>query len=81
MKYGWPGKKRTYHTGKKRCRYLKDMRADFAKIRQERIDDCKKNSNTDSTASGKRGNHSRSGCKRTTQRRRDNRGREIIFFS
>jgi len=30
MKYGWPGKKRTYHTGKKRCRYLKDMRAEFS---------------------------------------------------
>lgn len=25
-KDGWPGKKRTYHCGRKRCRYLKDMR-------------------------------------------------------
>lgn len=25
-KTGWPGKKRTYHCGRKRCRYLKDMR-------------------------------------------------------
>jgi len=30
VKYGWPGKKRTYHTGRKRCRYLKDMRAEFS---------------------------------------------------
>ena len=26
----WPGKKRTYHTGRKRCRYLKEMRDERA---------------------------------------------------
>ncbi len=75
-KTGWPGKKRTYHCGRKRCRYLKDMQ-------EERRLEREAKSDKDTHSSGGRRQSDNTGNKKKVvygnHRRfiRDRRGRRV----
>ena len=73
-KTGWPGKKRTYHCGRKRCRYLKDMREER---RLEHEEKARADVERSPRLVGRRRNIEVSNSKKDRSYVRDYRGRRI----